>query len=121
MKVFPQAALMFVNGFAILNNERFLEKCVWLPTHPQLLISETYTTSAVAGEIKQCAVLCADGWGFSQMGVGDGTGTGHSALKSQIVGFLFAAAYMRGWHQLQPSISHQLQQFRMRNAFPPIS
>lgn len=57
-----QAGLMFVNGFAVLNNERFLEKY---------------------------------GCGFSQMGSGDGTSPGHNALKSQIVGFLFAAAYMR--------------------------
>jgi hypothetical protein len=41
-------------------------------------------------------VLDTDGCGFSQMGSGDGTSPGHNALKSQIVGFLFAAAYMRG-------------------------
>jgi len=57
-----QACLLFVNAFAILNNERFLEKY---------------------------------GWGFSQMGGGDGTGPGPNALKSQVIGFLFAAAYMR--------------------------
>jgi len=57
-----QASLLFVNAFAILNNERFLEKY---------------------------------GWGFSQMGGGDGVGPGPNALKSQVIGFLFAAAYMR--------------------------
>ena len=30
------------------------------------------------------------------MGSGDGTGPGHNALKNQVVGFLFAAQYMRG-------------------------
>lgn len=57
-----QSVLLFVNGVAILNNERFLEKY---------------------------------GWGFSQMGGGDGSGPGHNAFKNQVVGFLFAAAYLR--------------------------
>lgn len=60
--VLVQSALLFVNGVAVLNNERFLEKY---------------------------------GWGFSQMGSGDGSGPGHNALKNQVVGFLFAAAYLR--------------------------
>jgi len=30
------------------------------------------------------------------MGGGDGVGPGPNALKSQVIGFLFAAAYMRG-------------------------
>lgn len=30
------------------------------------------------------------------MGGGDGSGPGHNALKNQVVGFLFAAAYLRG-------------------------
>lgn len=30
------------------------------------------------------------------MGTGDGSGPGHNALKNQVVGFLFAAQYMRG-------------------------
>lgn len=30
------------------------------------------------------------------MGSGDGSGPGHNALKNQVVGFLFAAQYMRG-------------------------
>lgn len=34
------------------------------------------------------------------MGSGDGTGPGHNALKNQIVGFLFAAQYMRGTSSL---------------------
>jgi hypothetical protein len=57
-----QSVLLLVNGVAILNNERCLEKY---------------------------------GWGFSQMGTGDGSGPGHNALKNQVVGFLFAAQYMR--------------------------
>lgn len=44
----------------------------------------------------------ADGWGFSQMGSGDGTGPGHNALKNQVVGFLFAAQYMRGESHVTP-------------------
>ena len=45
----------------------------------------------------------ADGWGFSQMGGGDGVGPGPNALKSQVIGFLFAAAYMRGAERLPPA------------------
>lgn len=89
---------MFVNGFAILNNERFLEKCA--PAHGQPTSIHESCTMRAACEFSFISMY-ADGWGFSQMGAGDGNGSGHSAFKSQIVGFLFAAAYMRGSYQLQ--------------------
>lgn len=38
--------------------------------------------------------LCADGWGFSQLG-GHQPGEGPGALKHQIIGTLHAATYMR--------------------------
>ena len=40
------------------------------------------------------------------MGTGDGSGPGHNALKNQVVGFLFAAQYMRGATNYAVSASH---------------
>lgn len=38
--------------------------------------------------------VCADGWGFSQLGQ-NSLGEGPGALKHQIIGTLHAATYMR--------------------------
>lgn len=38
--------------------------------------------------------VCADGWGFSQLGQ-NSIGEGPGALKHQIIGTLHAATYMR--------------------------
>ena len=86
-----------MNAFAILNNERFLEKCE--PSGQPRPMSVSHGNASCFVKLRRRAdhmVVVADGWGFSQMGAGDGVRPGPNALKSQIIGFLFAAAYMRG-------------------------
>lgn len=89
-----------MNGLAILNNERFLEKCeggpvgfcnVWLPFLAEWCIFFEFLTVSWA-----MAVLWTDGWGFSQMSGGSGIGPGPGALKQQTIGLLHAVAYLRG-------------------------
>lgn len=76
---------MVFNAAAILNEQRFLEKCAYIFSLPSssLILSPHYFIP-----------LFADGWGFSQLGnhpIGEGPG----ALKYQIIGTLHAATYMR--------------------------
>jgi hypothetical protein len=74
---------MLVNGVAILNNERFLERSESLSCfrrqipHPALALL-TWSHPSVA----------ADGWGFSQMGQ-------FNSLKMSIIGGIHAAQYFR--------------------------
>ena len=66
--------------------------CVCVPAYASARqAAVSHHSTAVTHEVHR-----ADGWGFSQMGGGDGVGPGPNALKSQVIGFLFAAAYMRG-------------------------
>ena len=47
------------------------------------------------------------------MGGGDGVGPGPNALKSQVIGFLFAAAYMRGTARVLQQMSCLQSTFRV--------
>jgi hypothetical protein len=102
-----QAVLLFVNGLAILNNERFLEPCESLSTTiiktAACLCTKLHCSIWSLFCSKEClheSLISADGWGFNNM-----TGGGHSldsgrpgALKQQTIGLLHAIAYLRGEH-----------------------
>lgn len=78
-----------MNGLAILNNERFLEKCERWFTMPCGHGAVAYS------RLTPLPPLLADGWGFSQLGGSNPMGPSPNALKSQIIGALHAAAYLR--------------------------
>jgi len=90
---FLQAALMLFNAAAILNEQRFLEKC-----ENRFGVVDYRRFNLLSARQRLCHFVLnhfADGWGFSQLGshpVGEGPG----ALKHQIIGTLHAATYMRG-------------------------
>lgn len=82
-----QAGVLFANGVAILNNDRFLEKSEGYALLTHSYPSASYHLTGVT--------LHAVGWGYSQIG-GNNLGAHPNALKSQFIGGLHAAAYFRG-------------------------
>jgi hypothetical protein len=91
---------MLFNAAAILNEQRFLEKCticfiLCLDLDSVLLFSLFTAPPPSHHRLLSFLLNSTDGWGFSQLGsrpVGEGPG----ALKHQIIGTLHAATYMRG-------------------------
>jgi hypothetical protein len=94
---------MMFNSVAILNNDRFLERCELL-----LLVRPCASTAHTAASCKSlnqqqqqqcpshlvrlCALslfVSADGWGFSQM-------QSSNSLKMSIIGGIHAVHYFRG-------------------------
>ena len=100
-----QAVLLFVNGLAVLNNERFLEPCTLSPADLHAFLQISCQDVTLCGPVPATASvhwMSADGWGFNNM-----TGGGHSldsgkpgALKQQTIGLLHAVAYLRGGQSL---------------------
>lgn len=93
------------NGLAILNNERFLEKCelVGVAGLPGNGIDGACSSGLLhvgcCPSLQLAAAplprLPADGWGFSNLG-NNPMGPSPNALKYQVIGMLHAAAYLRG-------------------------
>ena len=81
-----QAGVMFANGLAVLNNERFLEKGGCTSQHTPL-----NATNKVCLTTPGHAV----GWGYSQLHGGNGIGPSPGAFKQQTIGLLHAMTYMR--------------------------
>jgi hypothetical protein len=86
---------MVFNAAAILNEQRFLEKCTFPSNLLDLLRHSLNNLLTVDFFFLLFFSWQTDGWGFSQLGsrpMGEGPG----ALKHQIIGTLHAATYMRG-------------------------
>ena len=81
-----QAGVMFANGLAVLNNERFLEKSECTSQHTPLNVND---------EVRLTRPGHAVGWGYSQLHGGNGIGPSPGAFKQQTIGLLHAMAYMR--------------------------
>lgn len=92
-----QAILMMFNSVAILNNDRFLERCeLLLPQRSNAdscPLGVPLTTRKTAVPLFHLSVrsslFLADGWGFSQM-------QSSNSLKMSIIGGIHAVHYFRG-------------------------
>ena len=107
---------MVINGLAIVNNDRFLEKCEFLlwwrgersaaQERPRRNGSHTPTSFIPPLPLPPCLPHHTDGWGYSQLARGGGVphpsadfggGGGPSAgvLARQVIEFLHAVTYLR--------------------------